>query len=98
MPHPWLPIGTRVGQPAIGTLVVLALLAATGPVPNANAAETTVTTGNGNTVVIAPTTRIDSSADRTTVRVAAPFTRVKVDTAARHVRIRVPYFNGDIRW
>jgi len=32
------------------------------------------------------------------VRVRAPHTRVDVDTRRRVVRIRVPYFNQDIRW
>ena len=32
------------------------------------------------------------------VSVEAPYTSVKVDPYARYVKIRVPYFNGDIRW
>ena len=78
--------------------IVVTLLAVIGSASAANATETTVRSQNGNTVVVAPTTRVETSAERAAVRVAAPYTRVKVDTAARHVRIRVPYFNGDIRW
>jgi hypothetical protein len=32
------------------------------------------------------------------VRVRAPHTRVDVDTVRGHVRVRVPYYSGDIRW
>jgi hypothetical protein len=64
------------------------------------AADTTATVKqvDGRTIVTAPTTKVDASAERTKVRVDAPDTRVRVDTETRIVRIRVPYFNGDIRW
>ncbi len=55
---------------------------------------------NGATSVDAPTTRVavrESTGD-TRVRVRAPSTNVDVDTDRREVRIRVPYFSGDIRW
>jgi len=35
---------------------------------------------------------------KTRVKVRAPYTSVDVDTRNRHVRIRVPYYSGDIRW
>lgn len=50
------------------------------------------------TVVEAPTTRVETDADRTRVTVRAPATDVDVDTERREVRIRVPYFDGVIRW
>ncbi len=34
----------------------------------------------------------------TRVKVRAPYARVDVDTNRRRVRIRVPYYSGDIRW
>lgn len=54
---------------------------------------------NGETIVDVPTTRVETGGDRKTrVKVRAPHTKVDVDTKRRHVRIRVPYYNGDIRW
>jgi len=54
---------------------------------------------NGETIVDVPTTRVETSGDKKTrVRVRAPYTKVDVDTKRRLVRIRVPYYNGDIRW
>jgi hypothetical protein len=54
---------------------------------------------NGETIVDVPTTRVETGDDRKTrVKVRAPHTKVDVDTKRRHVRIRVPYYNGDIRW
>jgi len=54
---------------------------------------------NGETIVDVPTTRVETGGDRKTrVKVRAPYTKVDVDTKRRHVRIRVPYYNGDIRW
>jgi hypothetical protein len=47
-------------------------------------------------VVNAPTTDVEVSSREVTV--AAPFTDVKVDKENRRVRIRVPYFSGDISW
>ena len=54
---------------------------------------------NDETVVDVPTTHVETDGDRKTrVKVRAPYTKVDVDTKRRHVRIRVPYYNGDIRW
>jgi len=54
---------------------------------------------NGKTIVDVPTTRVETGGDKKTrVKVRAPYTKVDVDTKRRHVRIRVPYYNGDIRW
>ncbi len=54
---------------------------------------------NGETIVDVPTTRVETGGDRKTrVKVRAPYTKVDVDTKRRHVRIRVPYYNDDIRW
>ena len=54
---------------------------------------------NGETIVDVPTTRVETGGDKKTrVKVRAPYTKVDVDTKRRHVRIRVPYYNGDIRW
>jgi hypothetical protein len=65
----------------------------------AHAAKTTVDTrSDGRTFVSAPGTRVAVQPKRTTVRVEAPYSSVRVNTASNHVRIRVPYFNGDIRW
>lgn len=52
----------------------------------------------GSRVVEAPTTRVETRPGDTDVRVRAPYTGVHVDTERRRVRIRVPYFNRDIRW
>lgn len=66
-----------------------------GPV----SAKDIVTYDKGKTTVDAPTTRVvTKTGRRTTVKVDAPRARVNVDTGARHVRIRVPYYSGDIRW
>ena len=80
----------------IGALAILAVATATA----AEAAKSTVeTTRDGRTYVAAPGTRVAVlPTKRTKVRVEAPYTRVKVDTAAGHVRIRVPYYSGDIFW
>ena len=54
---------------------------------------------NGETIVDVPTTRVETGGDKKTrVKVRAPYTKVDVDTKRRHVRIRVPYYNEDIRW
>ena len=54
---------------------------------------------NGETIVDVPTTRVETGGDKKTrVKVRAPYTKVDVDTNRRRVRIRVPYYNGDIRW
>jgi len=54
---------------------------------------------NGETIVDVPTTRVETGGDKKTrVKVRAPYTKVDVDTKRRHVRSRVPYYNGDIRW
>jgi hypothetical protein len=55
---------------------------------------------DGKTVVEAPTTHVtaDERTGATQVKVRAPSTSVDVDTERGHVRIRVPYFSGDIRW
>ena len=47
-------------------------------------------------VVSAPATDVEVSSDKVTV--TAPFTDVEVDKDDRRVRIRVPYFSGDISW
>jgi hypothetical protein len=54
---------------------------------------------NGETIVDVPTTRVETGGDKETrVKVRAPYAKVDVNTKRRHVRIRVPYYNGDIRW
>ena len=54
---------------------------------------------NGATIVDVPTTRVETSGHRRTrVKVRAHYAKVDVDTKRRHVRIRVPYYNDDIRW
>lgn len=60
--------------------------------------DTSVTVRGGKADVTAPYTTVDSTPARTKVNVDAPHANVKVDTEARVVKIRVPYFNGDIRW
>jgi hypothetical protein len=58
-----------------------------------------VTYDKAKTIVEAPTTRVETKTGRkTSVRVNAPHAQVKIGTSARHVRIRVPYYSGDIRW
>ncbi len=61
---------------------------------------TTVTREAGKTTVNAPRTKVVTKRDgnRTKVDVRAPYTGVNVDTARRHVRIRVPYYSGDVYW
>lgn len=50
-------------------------------------------------IVDVPTTHVETSGDKKTrVKVRAPYTKIDVDTKRRMVRIRVPYYNGDIRW
>jgi hypothetical protein len=55
---------------------------------------------NGVTDVKAPTTRVrvDEQTGSTRVKIRTHATRVNVDTDRRHVRIRVPYYSGDIYW
>jgi hypothetical protein len=72
-----------------------ALVAATTAEASRTAA---VTHHNGRTVVSAPMTHVVTTPAATKVRVDAPYTTVRVDTGAGHVRIRVPGFNGDISW
>lgn len=56
-------------------------------------------TGKGDRVeATAPTATVRVSPQRTRVDIVAPYTDVQVDTVQRSVRIRVPYFSGDIRW
>ena len=82
----------------IGCTAIAAAIAA-NVVSSAQAAKTSVDTNrDGRTSVTAPGTRVTVVPKRTKVQVAAPYTNVKVDTAAGHVRIRVPYFSGDIFW
>lgn len=80
----------------ITTGAILALAALATPV----AAQDVVRRGDGVTHVDAPTTRVrvDETTGDTRVKVRAPATRVDVDTDRRHVRIRVPFYSGDIRW
>lgn len=51
---------------------------------------------NGGVVVKAPGTRVKTKRGNTRVR--APYTGVDVDRDRREVRIRVPYFSGNIRY
>jgi hypothetical protein len=79
----------------IAAVAAVTSLAGLAPV----SAKTSVDTSrDGRTVVTAPGTRVAVVPKRTKVRVEAPFSDIKVDTAARHVRIRVPFYNGDITW
>ena len=80
----------------IGALAAASLAAAAA---TAMAADF-VTRKDDKTVVQAPTTNVtvDEHTGATRVKVRASETRVDVDTDRGHVRIRVPYFNGDIRW
>ncbi len=83
------------------TIASLGVLAATGlalAVAASAADPTSVKSENGRTAVKAPYTRVDTTPDRTKVRVNAPNADVRVDTEAGQVRIRVPYFSGNIRW
>ena len=79
---------------ATATILAAALFAVSA------SARDVVTRGDGVTHVDAPTTRVrvDEYTGDTRVKVRAPATRVDVDTERRHVRIRVPYYSGDIRW
>lgn len=65
-----------------------------------SAARDVVTREDGITRVEAPTTRVrvDEVTGDTRVNVRAPGTHVDVDTERRHVRIRVPFYSGEIRW
>jgi hypothetical protein len=79
--------------------LAIATLATVTTLGTAHASKTTVDTRrDGRTSVAAPGTKVTVVPKRTKVQVAAPYSTVMVDTAAAHVRIRVPYFNGDIRW
>lgn len=75
--------------------MVIAMSFASGTV---SATTTVQTKPDGGTIVSAPGTRVAVQPKRTTVQVGAPDTSVKVDTAARSVKIRVPFYNGDITW
>ncbi|MEZ5843811.1 MAG: hypothetical protein R3D27_08765 [Hyphomicrobiaceae bacterium] len=89
-----------------GLLVLTQTVSAEKPAPRAEGKSSVtrpdsevVTRHDGKTVVEAPTTRVETDeAGRTKVRVRAPHTAVDVDTERRRVRIRVPYYSGDIRW
>ena len=58
------------------------------------------TESHGRSVdVRAPHTKVTTShGKKTKVTVKAPYSDVRVDTKNRHVRIRVPFYSGDIRW
>ncbi len=74
-------------------------LATVATITAAHAAKTTVDTHrDGRTFVAAPGTRVAVQPKRTKVHVEAPYSSVRVNTATNHVRIRVPYYSGDIRW
>lgn len=81
-----------------GTALATAAVASGPADVSAKAPETSVTSTDGKTIVKAPTTKVETSAEGTKVRVVAPHTNVKVDTEARIVRIRVPGYSGDIKW
>ncbi len=79
--------------------IALAGFAVVATVSAAHASKTTGDTHrDGRTFVSAPGTKVAVVPNRTKVHVEAPYSSVRVNTAANHVRIRVPYFNGDIRW
>lgn len=81
-------------------LAVAAAVAVVGSLPVAADEKAVVSRQNGVTSVDAPNTRVavrESTGDAR-VRVRAPETKVDVATDRREVRIRVPYFSGDIRW
>ena len=75
-------------------MLVLAGLAATAVAASAPATE--VDEDSTSVTVTAPSTDVDVSSDK--VSVEAPYTDVAVDKKNRHVRIRVPFFSGDINW
>ena len=77
-------------------LPTLALVALTSLGAAFAASATEVTTTDDSVTVTAPPTDVDTSSDK--VAVKAPYTDVQVDKKARTVRIRVPYFSGDISW
>ena len=77
-------------------LPTLALIALTTLGVAYAASATEVTTDDDSVSVTAPYTDVDTSSDKVTVD--APYTDVQVDRKARTVRIRVPYFSGDISW
>jgi len=79
--------------------VILASMAFTTTLATPASTGDYVEHGNGETIVDVPTTHVKTSGyRRTRVNVRAPYTKVDVDTRRRHVRIRVPYYNDDIRW
>ncbi len=80
----------------IGALAALSLATASATA----IASDVVTRKDDKTIVKAPTTNVtvDERTGATRVKVRASETRVDVDTDRGLVRIRVPYFNGDIRW
>lgn len=77
-------------------LPTLALAAMTSLGVAYAATATEVKTDDNSVSVTAPYTDVDTSSDK--VSVNAPYTDVQVDKKARTVRIRVPYFSGDISW
>lgn len=83
---------------ALAASIVVATASLGSAAPAFAAGSTSVKTENGWTKVKAPYTRVDITAQRTKVRVNAPHANVSVETGAGHVRIRVPYYSGDIRW
>ena len=82
------------------TLAVVAITSMTFSL-SATAEDTAVVKRRaGVTAVDAPNTRVvvrEATGD-TRVRVRAANTKVDVATDSREVRIRVPYYSGDIRW
>ncbi len=78
--------------------VALALVPAAVALPAV--ARDVVTRTGGKTIVDAPTTRVTTveRTGETRVKVRAPYANVDVDTSRQQVRIRVPYYSGDIRW
>lgn len=80
-------------------LTSLALATSVASITVASAKTTAVETKrDGRTIVSAPGTRVAVEPKGTRVRVEAPLSDVKVDTAKRTVRVRVPFYNGDITW
>lgn len=74
--------------------LALAAMAVAGTTLGAGATE--VERDEDRVTVTAPTTDVDVTSEEVTVD--APYTSVDVDEKSRTVRIRVPYFNGDISW
>jgi hypothetical protein len=83
---------------AIGAALAAMTAASAAHAARTDAKTTVDTRRHGRTYVTAPGTKVAVVPKRTKVSVDAPYTMVRVNTAANHVRIRVPYFNGDIRW